>query len=214
MDYFTSWVEAKPTVSVTSQDVTNFLIEVFSRHGLPQVINMDNGAQLNSDYTKIFLDLYGIYIYFVSVYNPASNGLVENRNREIEKKLRNFVEDNENWDLLLPLVLWALRTSKSSVSGYSSFELLYGREDLLPIEINIRNSIEEPIQRTMDELLIERFLEHQRWIKEAANKRLGTINYWKTRREAIQSMSNKNNYKIGDKVKIRRFQRHKLELKE
>jgi len=34
--------------------VTNFLIEVFSRHGLPQVINMDNGPQLNSDYTKIF----------------------------------------------------------------------------------------------------------------------------------------------------------------
>jgi len=24
-------------------------------------------------------------------------------------------------------------------------------------------------------------------------------------------MSNKNNYKIGDKVKIRKFQRHKLE---
>jgi len=211
VDYFTSWVEAKPTVSVTSQDVTNFLIEVFSRHGLPQVINMDNGPQLNSDYTKIFLDLYGIYTHFISVYHPASNGLVENRNREIEKKLRNFVEDNENWDLLLPLVLWALRTSRSSVSGYSSFELLYGREDLLPIEINIRNSIEEPIQRTMDELLIERFLEHQRWIKEAANKRLGTINYWKTRREAKQSMSNKNNYKIGDKVKIRKFQRHKLE---
>jgi len=34
---------SKPTVSVTSQDVTNFLIEVFSRHGLPQVTNMDNG---------------------------------------------------------------------------------------------------------------------------------------------------------------------------
>jgi len=54
VDYFTSWVEAKPIASVTSQDVTNFLIEVFSRYGLPQVINMDNGPQLNSDYTKIF----------------------------------------------------------------------------------------------------------------------------------------------------------------
>jgi len=75
-------------------------------------------------------------------------------------------------------VLWALRISRSSVSGYSSFELLYRREDLLSIEINIRNSIKETIKRTMNELLIERFLEHQRWIKEAVNKKLVTINYW------------------------------------
>ena len=211
VDYFTDWVEAEPVSTVTSQEVTNFLVNVFSRHGIPQIINMDNGPQLDCDYTKIFLDLYGVYIHFVGIYHPPSNGLVENRNREIERKLRNFTNDNTNWDLLLPLALWALRTAKSAVTGYSSFELIYGREDLTPNEITIRNSLEEPVERSMDELLIERFLDHAEWVKKAANKKLGTINYWRTRREAKESMLNKYNYKIGDKVKIRLYQRSKLD---
>ena len=45
------------------------------------------------------------------------------------------------------------------------------------------------------------FLSSNSWninveLKKLPNKRLGTINYWKTRREAKERMSNKNNYKI------------------
>jgi len=58
VDYFTKWVEAEPTENVTSQDVIKFLINVFARHGVPQIITTDNGAQFTSDRTKIFLDLY------------------------------------------------------------------------------------------------------------------------------------------------------------
>jgi len=211
VDYFTLWTEAESYSTITSQDVIDFLVNVFSRHGLPQIINMDNGPQLDSDFTKIFLDLYGVYIHFVVRYHPSSNGLVENRNREIGKQLRNFADKNSEWDTLLPLALWAIRTAKSSVSGYSSFELLYGRKDLTPTEITIMNSIEETIERSMDELLIERFLEHTKWVKDAANKKLGSINYWKTRRDAKRSMENLHNYQVGDKVKIKLFQRHKLD---
>ncbi|KAG4084327.1 hypothetical protein H8356DRAFT_1356338 [Neocallimastix lanati (nom. inval.)] len=131
--------EAKPIASVTSQDVTDFLIEVFSRYGTST-------------------------IYY---YHPASNELVENRNREIEKKLRNFVEDNENWNLL------------------KTFKYRQYQDTLLTLGI----LFEEPIQRTTDELLIERFLEHQR-----------TINYRKTRREAKE---NKRKNKKISKTQVR-----------
>ena len=211
VDYFTLWTEVEAYPSVTSQDVVDFLVNVFSRDRLPQIINMDNGPQLNSDYTKIFLDLYGVYIHFVASYHPPSNGLVENRNREIGKQLRNFAGKNDEWDTLLPLALWAIRTAKSSVSGYSSFELLYGREDLLPTEITLLNSLEEPVECSIDEVLIERILEHTKWVKDAANKKLGTINYWKTRRKAKRSMEKLPEYKVGDKVKIKLFQRQKLD---
>jgi len=193
VDYFNNWIEADAFATVTSKDIIFFLVNVFSRLGLSQIINMDdNGPQLECDYTKIFLDLYDVYIHF-GVYHPPSNGLVENRNREIEKKLRNFLEDNENWDLLLPLILWALRTSKSVVIGYSSFELFYGREDSIPTDVIILNSITGLEERDMEELLVERFLEHAEWVKNAAIKKLGTINYWRTRIEAKCSMENKNN---------------------
>jgi len=106
VDYFTKWVEAKPLRITTSQEGTNFLVEVFSRHGIPELIITDNGVQFTADYTKIFLDLYDVYVHFVSTYHPESNGLVENRNREIGKQLRNFSNDNKHWDIMQPLALW------------------------------------------------------------------------------------------------------------
>ena len=42
VDYFTKWVEAEPTENVTSQDVIKFLINVFARHGVPQIITTCN----------------------------------------------------------------------------------------------------------------------------------------------------------------------------
>jgi thiamine phosphate synthase YjbQ (UPF0047 family) len=87
VDYFTKWVEAEATETVTSKDVINFLIKVFARHGSPQVITTDNGPQFSSDMTKIFLDLYDVYVKFVTTYHPESNGLTENRNKEIGKLL-------------------------------------------------------------------------------------------------------------------------------
>ena len=125
VDYFTKWPEAKALATITSQDVTEFLTDVFSRQGIPQLVLFDNGVQFTSDYTKIFLDLYDTYIHFVSTYHPESNGLVENKNREIGKQLRFLVEQNEDWDKYLQIALWALRTSVSTATGFSSFELLY-----------------------------------------------------------------------------------------
>jgi len=52
--------------------------------------------KFTSDYTKIFLYLYDVYFHFVSIHHSESNGLVENRNRDIRKQLRNFSYDNKN----------------------------------------------------------------------------------------------------------------------
>ena len=105
VDYFTKWVEAEPTENITSYDVIKFLINVFARHGVPQVITTDNGVQFTSDMTKIFLDLYDVYVKFVATYLPESNGLTENRNKEIGKLLRLLAKKNQDWDEVLPSTL-------------------------------------------------------------------------------------------------------------
>ena len=112
VDYFTKWVEAQSLASITSKDVVKFLSENFARYGAPNVITTDNGVQFTSDYTRIFLDLFDVYIKFTVTYHPESNGLTENRNRKIGKLLRLLGNKEREWDMLLPSALWALRTSK------------------------------------------------------------------------------------------------------
>jgi len=135
VDYFTRWVEAVPLKNIEDTDVIVFLRDVFSRHGLPEVIIIDNGKQFIADITKMMIDLYGSWIRFISPRHPEANGLAENRNKEIEKILRHLCSKQEDWDLYMPATLWALRTTKSSITGFSSFELLYGRKDLWPLSV-------------------------------------------------------------------------------
>jgi len=210
VDYFTKWVEAQPLSSITSRDVVNFLSQIFARFGTPNTITTDNGVQFNSDFTKIFLDLYDVYIKFTVTYHPESNGLTENRNREIGKLLRLLANKEKEWDLVLPFALWALRTSKNSVTKYSSFELVYGRQDQQPFELSttLPNS---NVQGSEEELLIEKFIDHYKWVIDACNNIKKNNQYWETRREEITSMNKQNEIKPGDLVKVRNFTRHKLD---
>ena len=142
------------TAIFTSRDVVNFLSQIFARFGTLNTITTDNGVQFNSDFTKIFLDLYDVYIKFTVTYHPESNGLTKNRNRETGKLLLLLASKEKEWDLLLPFALWVLRTSKNSVTKYSSFELLYGRRDQQSFELasslptsNVQGSKEELLKQ-------------------------------------------------------------------
>ena len=71
--------------------------QIFAGFGTPNTITTDNGVQFNSDFTKIFLNLYDVYIKFTVIYHPESNGLTENRNREIGKLLRLLESKEKEW---------------------------------------------------------------------------------------------------------------------
>jgi len=209
VDYLTKWVEAEPTVKIESDDIIGFLTRVFSRHGVPEILITDNGPQFKSDKTKAFLDLYGIYVHFVSVYHPESNGMVENRNKEIGKYLRILCNKNiENWDLILPSALWALRTCKNEVTKFSSFELLYGRRDLQPFELSLNLDKKEKGE-SITEYLIRKFAKHYQWIHEAINNITTANKIWEDRRNQMKRM--KANYNPGDLVLIRLINRRKLD---
>ena len=98
VDYFTKWVEAEPLQRIESVDVIAFLSNVFSRHGIPEILITDNGPQFISSKTKGFLDLYNVYVQNSAIYHPESNGEVENRNKEISKYLRLLGENEKEWD--------------------------------------------------------------------------------------------------------------------
>ena len=210
VDYFTKWVEAEPTANVTAKDVVYFLTKVFARHGTPSVITTDNGTQFSADFTKIFLDLYDVYIRFITTYHPESNGLTENRNREIGKLLRLLGAKEENWDLILPSALWALRTAKNSVTKYSSFELLYGRKDLQPFELATTLPTSN-VLGSKEEQLIEKFIDHHKWILDACENLKKNNQYWTQRKEQETRFNKQNEINVGDLVKVKNFTRHKLE---
>ena len=63
-----------------------------------------------------------------SVYHREANGLVERFNGTLKHMLKKFTSNEvDKWDKYLPYLLFAYREVPCQSTGYSPFELLYGR---------------------------------------------------------------------------------------
>ena len=70
-----------------------------------------------------------------SAYHPQTNGLDERLNQTLQRTLSKLVDEQHEWDCYLPSVVFAYNTSRQSSTGYTPFELMYGRKAVLPLEI-------------------------------------------------------------------------------
>ncbi|KAE9014732.1 hypothetical protein PR001_g15063 [Phytophthora rubi] len=136
-DYFTRWVEA---FSVEALDTLTFVRvmvdEVLCRHGVPERLLSDRGTNFISELAKSFYETLGIKKLFGAAYHPQTQGLVERFNGTLIGMLRIFVsEAQSDWDLYLPRVLIAYRTSYHDSLGDTPFFSLYGRDPVLPLDL-------------------------------------------------------------------------------
>ena len=71
-------------------------------------------------------------------YYPQCNGLVEKTNGLLCGSLSKLVDTNKRkWDVRVLEVLWAYRTTHKISLGFTLFQLVYGVEAILPIELEI-----------------------------------------------------------------------------
>jgi len=64
---------------------------------------------------------------------------VESTNKVIEAILTKTVKENgKNWSQRLPEGLWAYRTTRRNTTGFSPYELVYGKNGVFPMEFEIK----------------------------------------------------------------------------
>ena len=128
MDYATKWPEAYPMKAVDSESVARTLIDIFARLGVPDELLTDNGSNFTSRLMKRFYDLTGIHHLKTSAYHPATDGMVERFNQTLKQTLRKLTQkSSDDWDACIPYLMWAYRGTVHASTGYSPFELMYGR---------------------------------------------------------------------------------------
>ena len=121
---------------------------------------LDRGSE-NLDLMKDLLEHYRIQRTVISAYyHPQANGLVERRHDSIINSLSKYCSKKpEEWEKYLPLALWADRVAVRRSTGYSAFELVYGRDCLLPADFTLESwSVVdwEGEVKTREDLLIAR----------------------------------------------------------
>ena len=142
-DYFTKWKEAFPIKDMEAATVARCLVDEvirFCRLGVPDTIHTDQGKNFDSALIKEICELLGIKKTRTSPYHPQSDGRVERFNRTLLNMLSIAVEDDElSWDLRLPTILLAYRTSIHETTGVTPCELMFGQEPRIPEDVMFPN---------------------------------------------------------------------------
>lgn len=160
MDRATSWIEAFPLPSIESTQIADILIdEWITRYGTPRTLLTDHGTNYMSKMMTHLYERLGIEKLQTSPYHPSSNGKIERMNKVIADGLRHYVNTNQNdWDEHLTKTLHALRSTPTSTTGKSPYEMMFGQRmtqpkdtELLPAEITYQNP-DDRINLLNDEL--------------------------------------------------------------
>jgi hypothetical protein len=138
-DYFTKWTEAIPLKNMTYRELIEFITRhIIHRIGILQTLTTDQGTSFISKEVHEFVDSYGIKLLNSSPYYAQANGQAESSNNTLVKLIKKKIEDNpRRWHEVLSEALWAHRISRHGATKVTPFELVYGQEAVLPVEVNL-----------------------------------------------------------------------------
>ncbi len=152
VDYATRYPEAVALRNISAKSVAEALFSMISRVGIPKEILTDQGTAFMSRTIRELYELLGINSVRTSVYHPQTDGLVERFNRTLKTMIRKFVhEDAKNWDKWLEPLLFAVREVPHASTGFSPFELLYGRQPHGVLDV-LRETWEEGPSESKNEI--------------------------------------------------------------
>uniref|UniRef100_A0AAR2LHM1 Integrase catalytic domain-containing protein n=1 Tax=Pygocentrus nattereri TaxID=42514 RepID=A0AAR2LHM1_PYGNA len=135
-DHFTKYAVAIPTKDQKAITVAHCLWEQFFIHyGFPERLHSDQGRDFESQIVKELCALVGTKKVRTSPYHPRGNP-VERYNRTLLSMLGTLRErEKTRWREYVKPLTHAYNCTKNEVTGYSPYELMFGRQPRLPIDI-------------------------------------------------------------------------------
>ena len=115
--------------------VINKIIEMWIGTGIGSPLNIlcDNGGEFDNTEFKDMCENFSIRVMGTAAYAPFSNGLCERNHAVIDEMVLKIIADQPNCPLQVALS-WAVNSKNclQMVSGYSPYQLVFGRNPRLP----------------------------------------------------------------------------------
>ena len=175
VDHFTRYVQAFITKNHTARTTARVLYNnFFSVFGFPQKLLSDQGTEFTGDVIATMCKLLGIEKIRTTPYHPQTNRSAERLHQTLQRMIGKLnPEKRRKWPEHIGSVLIAYNATRSQVTGYSPYFLMFRRRPRLPVDLLFPTVNNQEWTRTIDEYvkaLYERLRECLKLAQESATK--------------------------------------------
>ena len=123
----------------------------FGLFSAPAYLVSDQGKAFTGHLISNLCELYGVQKLRTSPYHAQTNGQVERMNQTIIRMIGKLEQDKKaRWSEHLPEMLAAYNGTRSAVTGYSPYFLLFGRKSRMPVDCLFPTLHDSPHQAKME----------------------------------------------------------------
>ena len=151
-DHFSKYVIAYVVKDQTARTAAVTLRSgYFGLFGAPAYLVSDQGKAFTGHLITHLCELYGVHKLRTSPYHAQTNGQVERMNQTIIRMIGKLAEDKKaRWSEHLLELLSAYNGTRSAVTGYSPYYLLFGRKNRMPVDCLFPTLYESPHRTKME----------------------------------------------------------------
>ena len=128
IEYLSKYPYAMPIKTKTAEEISEHIFMFISMFGPPEEMMHDQGKEFVNSICNELVRNIGTENLVTSSYHPRTNGLCEKENQTLLRALRKHADKNPlEWHKWLPYCLMAYRDTVHSTTGFTPYELLFGR---------------------------------------------------------------------------------------
>ena len=127
VDAYSKFPEVVKMTNTTAQTTITALRDIFSRHGLPEILVSDNGAQFTARDFEQFCSNNGILHRTSAAYKPSTNGQAERVVQILKSAIKQAQLTNKDVSAVIAKYLLVYRNTPHSTTGEPPSLLLMGR---------------------------------------------------------------------------------------
>ena len=153
IDHFTHYVQAFMTKNHTARTMARVLYNnYFSVFGFPQRLMSDQGTEFCGKVIVAMCSLLGVEKIRTTPYHPQTNGSAERVHQTLQHMIGKLdPEKRKKWLAHIGSIIIAYNSTRSLVTGYSLYYLMFGRRPQLPIDLLFPTCRTQILTRTIDE---------------------------------------------------------------
>ena len=153
VDHFTHYVQAFVTKNPTARTMAWVLYNnYFSVFGFPQCLMSDQGTEFCGKVIAAMCSLLGVEKIRTTPYHPQTNGAAERVHQTLQHMIGKLEpEKRRKWPAHIGSIIIAYNSTRSLVTGYSPYYLMFRCRPRLPIDLLFPTCQTQMLTRTIDE---------------------------------------------------------------